>query len=195
MTVIDFLNILKKHVVLIATLSILGMAFMGIRAHFFIEKTYYSTAQVTMKSISSNPKIADDISKVATYKKLGKSKSVIKELRKDLKTKYNIKMSNKEIKSSYNIGSDPTTLVMDIGSNAHDAKEAQKIANTAANAFVDKMSGFIQNTKLIVTDDAVSSDNPAYPNVKASVVKGLLVGLFISICSIILIEQKNKTNN
>lgn len=89
------------------------------------------------------------------------------------KTKYNL--SVEELKSMISISSQQNSQVFSIDVKSKDSKLAADAANEVADAFKDKIGGFMKINNVSIVDAAKANKQPVAPNVKLFTLAGLVV--------------------
>ncbi|MGC8304584.1 YveK family protein [Leuconostoc mesenteroides] len=89
------------------------------------------------------------------------------------KTKYNL--SVEELKSMISISNQTNSQVFSINVKAKDPKLAADVANEVADAFKDKIGGFMKINNVSIIDAAKANKQPVAPNVKLFTLAGLVV--------------------
>ncbi|AHF19430.1 Capsular polysaccharide biosynthesis protein [Leuconostoc mesenteroides KFRI-MG] len=89
------------------------------------------------------------------------------------KTKYNL--SVEELKSMISISNQTNSQVFSIDVKAKNPKLAADVANEVADAFKDKIGGFMKINNVSIVDAAKADKQPVAPNVKLFTLAGLVV--------------------
>lgn len=89
------------------------------------------------------------------------------------KTKYNL--SVEELKSMISISNQQNSQVFSIDVKSKDSKLAADVANEVADAFKDKIGGFMKINNVSIVDAAKANKQPIAPNVKLFTLAGLVV--------------------
>ena len=89
------------------------------------------------------------------------------------KTKYNL--SVEELKSMISISNQTNSQVFSIDVKAKNPKLAADVANEVADAFKDKIGGFMKINNVSIVDAAKANNQPVAPNVKLFTLAGLVV--------------------
>ncbi|MGX4593810.1 YveK family protein [Leuconostoc sp. JNUCC 76] len=89
------------------------------------------------------------------------------------KTKYNL--SVEELKSMISISNQTNSQVFSINVKAKNPKLAADVANEVADAFKDKIGGFMKINNVSIVDAAKADKQPVAPNVKLFTLAGLVV--------------------
>lgn len=192
MTVIDFFNILKKHIVLIAGVAILGMALSGIKTHFFMKPTYTSVSQVEIIDKRENAKIDKDLKRVVTYKEFLRSDKVIKLAKSNLKNDYSIKMNKKKLRNSVSMGNTQGSLILYISTSytGNNRKQVTKINKSVNKAYVKKANGLFKDNEIKRITKSTVPAGPAGPNLQRNMMMGLLSGLVLGLIAAFLLGSK-----
>ena len=195
MTLLELLQLLKRHLKLVIALPVICAVAMAVYAFAFMGNEY--TAKTSMyvlaqaeesstnlqTSLSASQMITNDVA--ALIKSDRVTNDVSQELGlKDLKD-YDISVS-----------SETTTRVLTLTVTGADAQMASDIAN----AIVDDVSAVAQEVMEVksvnVVDQATTPDDPSGPNRKLYVAVALLAGLFIAVAIVVLQDMlNNKVRN
>ncbi|MGL5887001.1 MAG: YveK family protein [Leuconostoc suionicum] len=89
------------------------------------------------------------------------------------KTKYNL--SVEELKSMISISNQTNSQVFSIDVKAKNPKLAADVANEVADAFKDKIGGFMKINNVSIVDAAKANKQPVAPNVKLFTLAGFVV--------------------
>ncbi|MGO0154060.1 YveK family protein [Leuconostoc mesenteroides] len=89
------------------------------------------------------------------------------------KTKHNLTVE--ELKDMISISNQQNSQVFSINVKAKDPKLAADVANEVADAFKDKIGGFMKINNVSIVDAAKANEQPVAPNVKLFTLAGLVI--------------------
>ncbi|MBM6816733.1 lipopolysaccharide biosynthesis protein [Olsenella uli] len=191
MTLLELLQLLKKHLRLVIVLPVACALVMGVYAYAFMGNTYtastsmYVLAQATESSsgnlstdLNASQMISNDVSTLLT------SDRVKNETASDL---------GLESLSGYDISvaSETTSRVVSLSVTGPDAQTAADIANT----MVEKVSAIAREVMSIESvnaiDQAQAPESPSGPNRPLYVAVALMAGLFAAVAIVVIADMLN----
>ena len=129
------------------------------------------TSQQSSAMIQSEVNLNKNL--VTTYSEIVKSRAVLSQVIKDLKLNESVGSLSKKI----NVSSVENTEIIKIQVSDEDNKQAQKIANSTANAFMKQVKK-IYNLTNVSTIDSASLENSPY---NIHLIKQLFIAAFIGL--------------
>lgn len=192
----ELLNILKKNIVLIISLGLVGLILSSVYSMFIVTPQYSATTQllVNQKNSEGTSIEATDITKnlqmISTYTELIKGPAILNGAKEVLETDLTIKQLGDKIA----ITSPEGALVFLVTVSDADPYKAAEIANVVAETFQNEI-GDIMNSidNVAITYKAVPNVDPISPNIPLNIMIGLLVGLMIGIVISFTREFMDKT--
>lgn len=190
MTLLELLQLLKKHLVLVVTLPIVCAIAMGVVAYGFMPNTY--TAQTSLyvladsndsdlnlqSSLSTSQMIANDVSKLI------KSSRVTGDAAKQLGLE-NLK------DFTLSVTSETTSRVINVSVEGTDPKACADVANALAESVSDVAREVMNVQSVNVVDAAKTPAAPSGPKRTMYVAVAFLAGLFVAVAIIVLIDMLN----
>ena len=191
MTLLELLQLLRKHLRLVIALPLVCALVMGVYSYLFMPNTYTastsmyvlvkgdSTTKTTMsQDLSASQMIANDVSTLI------KSDTVSKQTAEALKMK-----SLRDYK--INVSSETTSRVITLSVTGTDPDTSAAIANEMASN-VSKVAQQVMDVQSVnVIDQAVSPSSPSGPNRSMYIAVALLAGLFVAIAIVVVSDMLN----
>lgn len=192
----ELLNVLKKNIVMIISLGLVGLILSSVYTLFIVTPQYSATTQllVNQKNSEGSTIEATDITKnlqmISTYTELIKGPAILNGAKEDLGTG----LSTKQLASKISITSPEGALVFSVTVTDSDPYKAAEIANAVASTFQSDI-GTIMNSidNVAITYKAVPNVNPISPNITLNLVIGLLAGAMIGVGISFVREFMDKT--
>lgn len=192
----ELLNVLKKNIVMIISLGLVGLILSSIYTLFIVTPQYSATTQllVNQKNSDGSTIEATDITKnlqmISTYTELIKGPAILNGAKEDLGTD----LSTKQLADKISITSPEGALVFSVTVTDSDPYQAAEIANAVAGTFQSDI-GTIMNSidNVAITYKAVPNVNPISPNIPLNLIIGLLAGALIGIGISFVKEFMDKT--
>lgn len=192
----ELLTVLKKNIVLIISLGLVGLILSSIYTMFIVTPQYSATTQLLVNQKNSEGMTieATDITKnlqmINTYTELIKSPAILTGVQETLETD----LSTKQLADKISITSPEGALVFLVTVTDADPYKAAEMANAVAATFQSDI-GTIMNSidNVAITYKAVPNINPISPNIPLNIIIGLLVGVMIGIGISFVREFMDKT--
>lgn len=192
----ELLNVLKKNIVLIISLGLIGLILSSVYTLFIVTPQYSATTQllVNQKTSEGTAIEATDITKnlqmINTYTELIKGPAILNGVQDALDSE----LTTKQLGDKISITSPEGALVFLVTVTDSDPYQAAEIANAVANTFQSEI-GSIMNSidNVAITYEAVPNINPISPNIPLNLVIGLLVGGMVGIGISFVKEFMDKT--
>ncbi|MGX7419731.1 YveK family protein [Carnobacterium gallinarum] len=192
----ELFEVIRKRMVLIIGIGLLGLALAAIMTFFFITPKYSASTQVLVNRATdpnATTQFADlqtDVQMINTYKDIIKNNVILDDVRKELK----IATTTDQLMSKIEIVTQQNSQVFAIKVTDSDPYVAADIANTVAKVFQEKISGIytsVQNVRQI--SQAVPNSSQISPRPAINMMIGLVLGLLLGIGSSFLLEFLDKT--
>lgn len=192
----ELFEVIRKRVVLIIGLGLIGIALAAVMTFFFITPKYSASTEVLVNRATdpnATTQFADlqtDVQMINTYKDIIINDVILEDVRKDLK----IATTASSLKGKIEIVTKQNSQVFAIKVTDSDPYMAADIANTVAKVFQEKISGIytsVQNIKQI--SPAVPNSSQISPRPTVNMLIGLFLGLLLGIGLSFLMEFLNKT--
>ncbi|MRI84617.1 hypothetical protein GIY09_01735 [Aerococcaceae bacterium WS4759] len=187
----DLYKIIKKHflTMVIAMLvgSLLSVTFMT----FFVTPKYSSEAQllVNQQGDSSQTQIQynevqTNIQLINTYSDIITGHSVLEKVNKNLGGSYSVSQLSAAIK----VGQSSNSQAFNLTVTMETAEEAQKVLNQVINIFEETIVEVYDFASILVLSPATYNANKVSPSLTVYILIGALLGFFVSVLIIIIIE-------
>lgn len=194
MTLLELLQLLKKHLKLVIALPIACAVAVAAYAWVFMPNTY--TASVSMYVLASS---GDSSSKTTMQSDLSASQmltndvaQLIKSERISSRTATDLNMSDKELaKYKTNVTSSTTTRLITIDVTGTSAVTAAAIANGMASAANTTAKEIMAVEAVNVIDEATAPSSPSGPNRLMYTAVALLAGLFLAVAIVVVMDMVN----
>lgn len=194
----DIFKIVKKRMVLILTVMLLGSGLSAIMTFVIMKPNYYSSSQLLAK-MSQDENVAVNLGDVNTnlmlintYKDIIKSDLVLSESATTL-SQLGYQVTASELASEISVVQAPNSQMFTISALSADPRLARDIVNVVADVFKKKASEVIDVDKITILAPATLSEKPTSPNNKLNLVIGLVLGLFLGIGLALTKEIFDKT--
>lgn len=106
--------------------------------------------------------------------------------RPSTKNKYNLSVA--ELKSMVSVSTQQNSQVFSITVVSTNAQLAADVANEVAAVFKDKIGGFMKINNVSIVDSAAVNNQPVGPNVRAYIVKGLIIFVGLTLLYVLIKE-------
>ncbi len=191
MTLLELINLLKKHLTLVVILPIVCALGMGVGSILFMHDTYTATTSmyvlvknenetttVSSSDLSASQMITNDASQLL------QSDRVTKEVAKQLGLN-----SLGSFKTS--VTSSTTSRVLTLSVTSTSAQESAQVANAMAKSVSEIAQEVMDIESINVIDQAEAPANPSGPNRKLYVAVAFLAGLFVAVAIVVLADMLN----
>lgn len=192
----ELLNVLKKNIVMIISLGLIGLILASAYTLFIVDPQYDASTQllVNEKNSEGSSIEATDITKnlqmISTYTELIKGPAILNGVQEALATD----QTTNQLADKISITSPEGALVFLVTVTDADPYKAAEIANAVAGTFQNEI-GTIMNSvdNVAITYKAVPNVSPISPNIPVNIIIGLLVGILIGIGISFVKEFMDKT--
>lgn len=195
MTLLELLQLLKRHLMLVIILPIVCAVAMGAYAYLVMPDEYSAstsmyvlaqsedTSQNLQSSLNAGQMITNDVAALISSDRVANDVAEALDL-KDL-SGYDI-----------SVASDSTTRVLTVTVSGGDPATAADIANAIALDVSDVAQEVMEVKSVNVIDHASAPEDPSGPNRTLYVAVALLAGLFIAVAIVVLMDMlNNKVRN
>lgn len=192
----ELFQIVLKRWWLIVAVTLVATIAAGVVSFFVLDPVYQSnTTLYIFKNVDSKGAIEYNELMVGNqlvkdYRELVKSRLVANEVLNKLDMP---DITINELTQKINVGLKSDTRVIEISVQDGDPAMAQKIANTVAEVFMDKVINIMKVENVQVIDKAELPKNPVKPNKKMNVAIAFCLGLMIGTGIVFLIEYLDDT--
>ncbi|MEK4947784.1 YveK family protein [Carnobacterium sp. FSL W8-0810] len=192
----ELLKVLKKNIVMIISLGLIGLILASAYTLFIVTPQYNASTQllVNEKNSEGSSIEATDITKnlqmISTYTELIKGPAILNGVQEALETD----LTTDQLADKISITSPEGALVFLVTVTDSDPYKAAEITNAVAETFQNEI-GTIMNSvdNVAITYKAVPNVDPISPNIPLNIIIGLLIGIIIGIVITFVKEFMDKT--
>ena len=192
--------VLKKRVLLIFSMMILGVVALAGVTFFLITPKYETDTQLVVQSNQetlTNANLQSDLTgnvmMVNTYKDLIKSDVVLDQVSLQLAKENGIQYTSNELNKMISVTQSQNSQMFSIRVVSINAKEAMEIANKTAMIFKEKAVEILKVDKVSIISPAKLQTTPVSPNKKLNLLIGAVIGLILGVMIVFLLEFLDKT--
>ena len=192
--------VLKKRVLLIFSMMILGVVALAGMTFFLITPKYGTDTQLVVQSNQetlTNANLQSDLTgnvmMVNTYKDLIKSDVVLDQVSLQLAKENGIQYTSNELNKMISVTQSQNSQIFSIRVISINAKEAMEIANKTAMIFKEKAVEILKVDKVSIISPAKLQTTPVSPNKKLNLLIGAVIGLILGVMIVFLLEFLDKT--
>ena len=192
--------VLKKRMLLIFSMMILGVVALAGVTFFLITPKYGTDTQLVVQSNQetlTNANLQSDLTgnvmMVNTYKDLIKSDVVLDQVSLQLAKEDGIQYTSNELNKMISVTQSQNSQMFSIRVVSINAKEAMEIANKTAMIFKEKAVEILKVDKVSIISPAKLQTTPVSPNKKLNLLIGAVIGLILGVMIVFLLEFLDKT--
>ena len=192
--------VLKKRMLLIFSMMILGVVALAGVTFFLITPKYETDTQLVVQSNQetlTNANLQSDLTgnvmMVNTYKDLIKSDVVLDQVSLQLTKENGIQYTSNELNKMISVTQSQNSQMFSIRVISINAKEAMEIANKTAMIFKEKAVEILKVDKVSIISPAKLQTTPVSPNKKLYLLIGAVIGLILGVMIVFLLEFLDKT--
>lgn len=192
--------VLKKRMLLIFSMMILGVVALAGVTFFLITPKYGTDTQLVVQSNQetlTNANLQSDLTgnvmMVNTYKDLIKSDVVLDQVSLQLAKEDGIQYTSNELNKMISVTQSQNSQMFSIRVISINAKEAMEIANKTAMIFKEKAVEILKVDKVSIISPAKLQTTPVSPNKKLNLLIGAVIGLILGVMIVFLLEFLDKT--
>lgn len=192
--------VLKKRMLLIFSMMILGVVALAGVTFFLITPKYGTDTQLVVQSNQetlTNANLQSDLTgnvmMVNTYKDLIKSDVVLDQVSLQLAKENGIQYTSNELNKMISVTQSQNSQMFSIRVISINAKEAMEIANKTAMIFKEKAVEILKVDKVSIISPAKLKTTPVSPNKKLNLLIGAVIGLILGVMIVFLLEFLDKT--
>lgn len=192
------IRLFRRKIWIIVLITILGLLISGIFTIYFIPKHYSANVLLYIwqekEANQSSALTASDLNMfsqlVNDYQVLVKSRLVTEKVAEELllSTKLSEALSDQIV-----VGTKANTRHITITVTDEDPQFAAMIANKVASVFIATVVEKMGAANVQIIDSAIAPTVPSSPNTKLNIVLGAMIGLFLAVGLILLIEFLDTT--
>ena len=193
MTLLELLQLMRKHLKLVILLPIVCALAMGVYSYAFMANTYTASTSmyVLAKQTSTNSDNAANYSNLNASQMLANDVSTL--LKSDRIAADTVKNLHLDSLKGYStkVTSETTSRVITLSVTGTDPDTSAAIANEMASN-VSKVAQQVMDVQSVnVIDQAVSPSSPSGPNRSMYIAVALLAGLFVAIAIVVVSDMLN----
>ena len=193
MTLLELLQLMRKHLKLVILLPIVCALAMGVYSYAFMANTYTASTSmyVLAKQTSTNSDNAANYSNLNASQMLANDVSTL--LNSDRIAADTVKNLHLDSLKGYStkVTSETTSRVITLSVTGTDPDTSAAIANEMASN-VSKVAQQVMDVQSVnVIDQAVSPSSPSGPNRSMYIAVALLAGLFVAIAIVVVSDMLN----
>lgn len=177
----------RKFFIIFIALAVGIVALLG--SIFFIKPKYTSTTRIYVVSRSSDSSLTNQDLQAGSYL-VNDYKEVItsNEVLSSVIDQENLSLSTSELSNMISVNIPTDTRVISISVEDTDAQEASDIANTIREVAAEKIKSVTKVDDVTTLEAAEVASKPSSPNIKRNAALGALVGGFLAIVGILVLE-------
>lgn len=177
----------RKFFIIFIALAVGIIALLG--SIFFIKPKYTSTTRIYVVSRSSDSSLTNQDLQAGSYL-VNDYKEVItsNEVLSSVISQENLSLSTTELSNMISVNIPTDTRVISISVEDTNAQEASDIANTIREVTAEKIKSVTKVDDVTTLEAAEVASKPSSPNIKRNAALGALVGGFLAIVGILVLE-------
>lgn len=177
----------RKFFIIFIALVVGTVALLG--SIFFIKPKYTSTTRIYVVSRSSDSSLTNQDLQAGSYL-VNDYKEVItsNEVLSSVISQENLSLSTNELSNMISVSIPTDTRVISISVEDTDAQEAANVANMIRKVAAEKIKSVTKVDDVTTLETAEVASKPSSPNIKRNVALGVLVGGFLAIVGILVLE-------
>lgn len=177
----------RKFFIIFIALAVGTIALLG--SIFFIKPKYTSITRIYVVSRSSDSSLTNQDLQAGSYL-VNDYKEVItsNEVLSSVISQENLSLSTTELSNMISVNIPTDTRVISISVEDTDAQEASDIANTIREVAAEKIKSVTKVDDVTTLEAAEVASKPSSPNIKRNAALGALVGGFLAIVGILVLE-------
>ncbi|MGT2885461.1 CspC family polysaccharide chain length determinant protein [Streptococcus macedonicus] len=177
----------RKFFIIFIALVVGTVALLG--SVFFLKPKYTSTTRIYVVSRSSDSSLTNQDLQAGSYL-VNDYKEVItsNEVLSSVISQENLSLSTSELSNMISVNIPTDTRVISISVEDTDAQEASDIANTIREVAAEKIKSVTKVDDVTTLEAAEVASKPSSPNIKRNAALGVLVGGFLAIVGILVLE-------
>lgn len=177
----------RKFFIIFIALAVGIIALLG--SIFFIKPKYTSTTRIYVVSRSSDSSLTNQDLQAGSYL-VNDYKEVItsNEVLSSVISQENLSLSTTELSNMISVNIPTDTRVISISVEDTNAQEVSDIANTIREVAAEKIKSVTKVDDVTTLEAAEVASKPSSPNIKRNAALGALVGGFLAIVGILVLE-------
>lgn len=189
----EYLQVIRRRLWIIVLVTVLAAATSGVLSYFVIEPTYESST--TLMVLKKEAPVADyntmllNRSLVRTYGEIAKSRTVAEKVIGSL----DLDLTAEEFQKRIKVTPVRDTEIIQISAEDSDPKQAARIANEVASAFIGQVRSIMKVENVEVVDPAKEPVRSKGPRPKRNIAMAGILGLMTAFGLVFLIEFMDNT--
>ncbi|EOH91960.1 YveK family protein [Enterococcus villorum] len=192
-----FWRIIKKRKFVIVISALLGLVVSMCLIAFVLIPKYESQAQLIVTLPKNETTDINDVNSnlqmITTYKDIITGDLIMNEVSQDLQKNFGVHLSVAQLRNLISIKQKENSQMFSIVATDPDPKLAQYIANITAEKFQKNAKKLLNVDRISIISKATLSDTPTEPHKKIVLAKGLIIGLFIGLMLLLILEFMDRT--
>ncbi len=196
MEIREYLNIVKKRLMLILVITLLFIFTSAVFSYIIIKPQYKADISVIIGKSQTTQASSYNYNDLVMYEKLVKTYSVMATSRKvmeDVKQKLSIDLSVGKLISMVSVSPNGDTQFLTIAVKSSDPQLAQKIANQIAISLAEESKAVLNEDNVHILDQALLPEKPDSPKPVLNIAIALFLGLMVSVGIVFLMEYLDNT--
>lgn len=195
----EIFSMLKKRLVLIIIMLVLGVAIATGVTFFLITPMYESSAEliVQSKAEASSTNLQSDVNAnvllINTYADMIKGDVVLDDVQRELAENYQYDLSTNDISRIVEVVQSTNSQMFQIRATSDNPDKSAAIANVTATIFQNKATDVLDVSQVTVTSQAQANTSPVSPNERMNILIGAAIGMMTGVGLAFLLELLDKT--
>jgi capsular polysaccharide biosynthesis protein len=191
----EIAQLLKKRMLVIATLTIGSIVLAGILSFYILKPTYQSSSQFIVNQQQPDSiqftvnEIQTNLELINTYTEIIKSNFILEKVITEL----NLSMTPKELSKKIEVISNENSQVVSVTAIADSPKEAAELANVVVTQFKQTIPSImnIENVFILSEANPTLSQEPVFPRPSINMIIAGIIGASTGIGLVFLLEFLN----
>lgn len=198
MEITNYINIIKKRLLLIIFVTLTFTLISAIVSYFFIKPTYKANISVIIGKgeTTTNTAVTENYNDLLMYQNSVKTYAALATSRKvsdDVISKLNLNMDTATLISMISATPNANTEFLTLTVKAKDKETSVKIANQLAQSLKKVSQDIKKQDSVNLVDDAQLPTQPDSPKPKLNIVIAFFLGLMVSVGVVLLLEYLDNT--
>jgi len=193
----ELFQTLRKRIILILSITLIGMILTGLVSYFVLTPIYKSSTQILVnqtkedQTIYNYNEVQTNVQLIGTYSVIIKSAAILNNVKSEL----NLDISVSDLNKKITVDSAQNSQIMTVSVTDSDPTEALKIANTLAEVFEKEIKEIMSVDNVTILPLAADQENqpPVSPNPTLNIAIAAVVGLIIGIILSFILEYLDNT--